>query len=135
MNNIINKFLFAGRKVMSEMHLIQPEFTYSVRGLFTETKQKIQKFKAAGDSRYVYRNELDKTCFQHDMTFGDFKDLSKKKKRFLVKYYVMRGSKLLVSQSMMDINVDWHQWSTNLLIRRLEITLVAQEQESLRTRN
>ena len=81
MNNKINKFLFAGRKVMSEMHLIQPEFTYSVRGLFTKTKQKIQKFKAAGDSRYVYRNELDKTCLQHDMTFGDFKDLPKKKQK------------------------------------------------------
>ena len=31
-----------------------------------------------GDSRYIYRNELDKTCFQHDMAYGDFKDLTKR---------------------------------------------------------
>ena len=35
-------------------------------------------FKQAGDSRYIYRNELDKACFQHDMAYGDFKDLKKR---------------------------------------------------------
>ena len=28
--------------------------------------------------RYIYRNELDKACFQHDMAYGDFKDLAKR---------------------------------------------------------
>ena len=23
-------------------------------------------------SRYIYRNELDKACFQYDMAYGDF---------------------------------------------------------------
>ena len=35
-----------------------------------------QKPKEAGDSRYIYQNELDKVCFQHDMAYEDFKDLN-----------------------------------------------------------
>ena len=27
--------------------------------------------------RYIYQNELDETCSQHDMAYGDFKDLTK----------------------------------------------------------
>ena len=56
------------------MHLKQPEFTYSVCGPFTKNKERIQKFKKIADSTYIYRNELDKACFQHDMDYGDFKD-------------------------------------------------------------
>ena len=78
MNEIINKFLLAGDKFMPEMHLGQPGFTYSTCGTFTENKERIQKFKQTGDSRYIYRNELDKACFQHDMAYGDFKDLAKR---------------------------------------------------------
>ena len=37
---------------MSEMHLRQPGFTYSACGPFTKNKEKIQKFKKTGDSRY-----------------------------------------------------------------------------------
>ena len=40
-------------------------------------KEKTQKFKETGDSRYIYRNELDKACFQYDMTYGVFKDLGR----------------------------------------------------------
>ena len=36
-----------------------------------------QKFKQIGDTKYIYKNELDKDCFQHDMAYGDFKDLAK----------------------------------------------------------
>ena len=60
---------------MPEMHLRQPGFTYSTCGLFTKYKEMITKFKETGDSRYIYQNELDKVCFQHDMAYGDFKDL------------------------------------------------------------
>ena len=38
----------------------------------------MQKFKQTEDSRYIYKNELDKACFQHDMAYGDFKDLTKR---------------------------------------------------------
>ena len=64
---------------MPEMHLKQPGFTYSACGPFTKNKERIQKFKESGDSRYVCRNELDKGCFQHDMAYGDFKDLTKRR--------------------------------------------------------
>ena len=76
MNDIINKFLLAGDTFMPEMHLKQPGFTYSACGPFTKNKERIQKFKETGDSRYIYRNELDKACFQHDMAYGDFIDLA-----------------------------------------------------------
>ena len=78
MNDIINTFLLAGDKFMPEMHLRQPGFTYSACGPFTKNKESVQKFKQTGDSRYIYKNELDKACFQHDMAYGDFKDLAKR---------------------------------------------------------
>ena len=78
MNEIINKFLLAGNKFMPEMHLRQPGFTYSACGAFTKNKERIQKFKETGDSRYIYQNELDKACFQHDMAYGDFKYLARR---------------------------------------------------------
>ena len=78
MNDIINKFLLAGDKFMPEMHLRQPGFTCSACGPFTKNKKRIQKFKQTGGSRYIYKNELDKACFQHDMAYRDFKDLKKR---------------------------------------------------------
>ena len=63
---------------MPEMHLRQPQFTYSACGSFTKNKERIQEFRKTGDSRYIYRNELDKTCLQHGMAYGDFKDLTKR---------------------------------------------------------
>ena len=61
---------------MPEMHLKQPGFTYSACGLFTKNKKRIQKFKETGDTRYIYRKQLDKACFQHDLAYGDFKYLA-----------------------------------------------------------
>ena len=72
MNEIVNKFLLAGDKFIPEMHLKQPGFRYSACGIFTKNKERIQKFKATGDSRYIYQNELDRACFQHDMVYGGF---------------------------------------------------------------
>ena len=45
MNAIINKFLLAGDRFMSEMRLKQPHFTYSACGPFTRNKGRIKKFK------------------------------------------------------------------------------------------
>ena len=78
MNNIINKFLLAGDKFMSEMHLKQPQFTYSACGPFTKHEQRIKKFKETGDTNYIYKNELDKACFAHGVAYSDSKDLSKR---------------------------------------------------------
>ena len=78
MNKIVNKWLLAGDKCLPEMHLKQPGFNYSACGPFTKNKERIQKLKKAGDTKYIYRNELDKACFQHDRAYGDFKDLAKR---------------------------------------------------------
>ena len=78
MNEIVIKFLLAGDKFMPEMHLKQPGFTYSASGAFTKNKERIQNFKETGDTNYIYKNELDKPCFQDNMAYGDFKDLAKR---------------------------------------------------------
>ena len=78
MNEIVNKFLLTGDKFMSEMHLKQPRFTYTACGPFTKNKERIKKLKETGDTNYVYKNQLDKVCFQHDMAYWDFKDLTKR---------------------------------------------------------
>ena len=75
MNNVINKFLLVDDKFMPEMHLRQPQFVYSACGPFTRQKERIKEFKRTGDTRYIYRNELDKACFQHDSAYADHKDL------------------------------------------------------------
>ena len=49
-----------------------------VDGPFTKNKERIQKFKETGDRNFIHKNELDKTCFQHDMAYGDFKDLARR---------------------------------------------------------
>ena len=78
MNEIVNKFLLVRDKFMPEMHLKQPGFTYSACGPFTKNKEKIEKFMQTGNKEYVYKNNLDKACFQHDMAYGKFKDLNKR---------------------------------------------------------
>ena len=60
---------------MPEMHLRQPRFVHSACGPFTRHKERIKEFKRTGDTRYIYRNELDKACFQHDSAYADHKDL------------------------------------------------------------
>ena len=70
MNEIVNKFLLVVDKFMPEMHLKQPSFTYNACGPFTMNKERIEKFMQTGNTDFIYRNELDKACFQHDMAYG-----------------------------------------------------------------
>ena len=76
MNEIVNKYLLAGGKFMPETHLKQLGFTYSICEAFTKNKERIQKFNETVETLYIYRNELDKACFQHDIAYGHFKDLA-----------------------------------------------------------
>ena len=48
MNKIVNKFLLAKDK----------------------NKGRIEKFMQTGNTDFIYKNELDKACFQHDMAYG-----------------------------------------------------------------
>ena len=41
-------------------------------------RKRIQKFKKTGNTNYIYRNDLDKACFQHHMAYGRYKDLTKR---------------------------------------------------------
>ena len=74
MNEIINKFLLVGDKFMPEMHLKQPGSC----GPFTKNKERIEKFMQTGNTDFIYKNELDRACFQHNMAYGKSKDLIKR---------------------------------------------------------
>ena len=63
---------------MPEMHLKQLGFTYSTCEPLTKNNEIIKKFREAGDSRYIYQNELDEACFEHDMIDVNFKDLPRR---------------------------------------------------------
>ena len=78
MNEIVNKFLLVGDKFMPEMHLKQPGFTYSACGPFTKNKERIAKFMQTGNTDFIFRNEIDKAGFQHDMGYGKSKDLARR---------------------------------------------------------
>ena len=78
MNEIMNRFLLVKDKFMPEMHLKQPAFTYSACGPFTKSKERIEKFMQTGNTNFIYKNELDKPCFQHDMAYGKSKHLVKR---------------------------------------------------------
>ena len=77
MNEIMNKFLLVGDKFMPEIHLKEPVFTYTACGPFTRNKERTEKFMQTGNTDFIYRNEFDKACFQHDMVYGKSKELTK----------------------------------------------------------
>ena len=74
MNETVHKFLLADDKFMLEMHLKQPGFTCSACGPFTKNKEIIEKIIQSGNTNFIYRNEVDKACFQHDMADGKSKE-------------------------------------------------------------
>ena len=78
MNEIANKFLLGGDKFMPEMNFKQPGVTYSTCDSFTKNKERILKFMQTGNTNYIYKNDLDKACFQHDMAHGKYKHLTKR---------------------------------------------------------
>ena len=77
MNEIVDKFLLAGDKLMPEMHLKQPGFTYSACEPFTKNKKEFKNLKKQ-ETNYIYKNELNKACFQHDVAYGDFNELTRR---------------------------------------------------------
>ena len=103
MNEIVNKFLLVGDRFMPEMHLRQPGFTYSACGPFTKTSERIAKFKETSNPEYVYKNDLDKACFQHDIAYGN-----KNLKTRLVADRILRDKAFKVAQ---DPSKDGYQRS------------------------
>ena len=77
-----------------------------------KNKERTQKFKETGDSRYIYQKELDKACFQHDMSYGDFKDLNRR----------TFADELLHDKAFnitKDPKYDWYQRGLALLVYKL----------------
>ena len=75
---IVNKLLLVGDTFMPEMHLKQPGFTNSACASFTRNKERIEKFLQTEIRDFIYRNELDKACFQYDMAYGKSNNLTKR---------------------------------------------------------
>ena len=46
--------------------------------IYYKQRKNSQRFKETGETKWVYKNELDKAWFLHDMAYGDFKDLARK---------------------------------------------------------
>ena len=63
---------------MPEMHLKQPGFNYNACGRFTKNKERIETSMQTGNTDFIYKNKLDKSCFQHDMAYGKSKALAKR---------------------------------------------------------
>ena len=108
---------------MPEMHLRQPGFTYSACGPFTKDhlqkkkKKRIENFKEIGESQYIYQSELDKACFQYDMTYGDFKDLIRRTASDKILHDI--AFSIAKNPKYMDIKGVFLQWFLNFLIKRL----------------
>ena len=52
-----------------------------------KTKKEFKDTNKTGDAGYIYQNELEKACFQHDKAYGDFKDLPRR----IASYQVLRN--------------------------------------------
>ena len=77
MNEIGNKVLLVGDELIPEMHLKHPRFSYCGCGPFTKNKERIEKFMQTWNTNFIYKNELDKACFQQDMAYGKSIELIK----------------------------------------------------------
>ena len=104
MNEIVNTFLLAGDKFMTEMHFKQPGFNYSVCGPFNRNKERIEKLMQTGNTDFIYKNQLDKACFQHDMAYGKSKDWAKKTQSD--KVFRDKAFKIARNENMMVIKED-----------------------------
>ena len=116
MNEVVYKFLLTGDKFMPELHLRQTRFTYRACGPFTKHRRRIKKFRETGNSKHIYKNELDKACLAHDAAYSDSKDLAKK--TILEKIFKVRAYEIAINLNTMDIKEHWQVWSISFLIRK-----------------
>ena len=108
MNDIANKLLLAGDKFMPEIHLKQLGFSHSASGPFTKNKEGIQKLRETGDTKYIYRNELDEASFQHDRLMEILKIYQEE--QLQITFYKTKHLIVLKIQNMTDIRKVLLQW-------------------------
>ena len=78
MNQIINKFLLPGDKLMPGLHLKQLGFIYKACGPFTKHRERIKNFRETSNVKHLYRTELDKACSDNEAAYSDSKFLAKR---------------------------------------------------------
>ena len=78
MSLIVNKFLIAADKFMPETHLRSQDLHIVLVEDHSLKLKEWKTFKKTRDLRYIYQNKLDKSCFQHNMVYSDFKDLNRR---------------------------------------------------------
>ena len=105
---------------------------YSACGPFTKNKERIKRFKETGDSRYINQNELDKACFQHDMVYGNFKDLNRRTAAH--KVLSDKAFDIAEDQKCDDINMCLLQCSINVLIKNIPSAVLGEELQKPITR-
>ena len=93
---------------MPEIHLRQPRFIFSVFGPFTKNKQRRRKLKKPGDLRYIFQNKLKKACFQRDMVYGDFRDLTRRTASDKILGH--KTFNISNNQNMLDVKGVFLQW-------------------------
>ena len=99
--------------------------------LIRKNKERIQKFKETGDTRYIYQSKLENEYFQHDMAYMVHRKIYPEE-QLLTKFYLIRHLQLLVIQSIKkDVTEDSSQWLTNFLRKNLERLLLSQKQALL----
>ena len=111
---------------MPEMHLRQLGFTYIACGAFTKNKKRIDKFMTTGNTDFIYKNELDKACFQHDMAYGKSKDLVRRTQSD--KILRDKAFKIASDPNMMVVKEDYLLWYTSFLIKILKEVVLLMSQ-------
>ena len=99
MNEIVNKFLLAGDKFLPEMHLRHLQQMFVDHLLKIKRKFKNLKKQTKRNLRYVYQIELNKAYFQHNMCYGDFKELP----RITAFHKVLREKAFNIAKSLNKI--------------------------------
>ena len=87
-----------------------------------KTKKEFKNLKETGDTNYIYKNELDKACFQDDMAHGDFKDLARR----TASDKILRDKAFDIAKilNMMDIKEAMLLWFKNVLIKSLQAVVL-----------
>ena len=77
--DVINRFLLIGEKFMPEIHLWNRKLgKYSACVLSTKHGKRIYQFMKDERLGGIYKNELDRACFQHDSAYNKYKDLKRR---------------------------------------------------------
>ena len=131
MNEIVNKFLLTGNKVMPKTNLRQPGFVYGAFGAFSKNQERIQKSKETGNVQYIYQNELHKACFWLDILYRDFKDLTRR----IVSDNKLRNKSFNIAKNLKYNEYQWGLVSSVYNFFNLKSISLADKDENISTKD